>query len=134
VETNAANAVDICNTRHRILVRSPENSTTYCVLLIARVQILYTFLSVPLVASNTLASLSSPSTNVCVDTGVTKKTFLHVSQHVGLSDHSLDNFNRMRILVIEQNCLRSDFQCENRERFWIKELRVLHPDDINRKH
>jgi hypothetical protein len=64
---------------------------------------------------------------------LTKKTFLHVSQHVGLSDHSLDDFNRMRILVIEQNCLRSDFQCENRERFWIKELRVLHPDDINRK-
>ena len=39
----------------------------------------------------------------------------------------------MKILVIEQNCLWSDFQRENRERFWIKELRVLHPDGINRK-
>jgi hypothetical protein len=71
VETNAANVVDICNTRHRILVRSPEHSTKYFVLLIARVQILFTFLSVPFVASNTLASLSSPSTNVWMDTGVT---------------------------------------------------------------
>jgi hypothetical protein len=59
------------NTRHRIPVRSPENSTTYCVLLIARVQLLFTFLSVPFVASNTLASLSNPSTNAWMDTGVT---------------------------------------------------------------
>jgi hypothetical protein len=46
-------------------------STTYVVLLIARVQILFTFLGVPCVVSNTLASLSSPSTNVWMDTGVT---------------------------------------------------------------
>ena len=64
---------------------------------------------------------------------LTKKQFLPVSQHFGLSDHSLEDFNRMNILVIEQNCLWSDFQRENRERFWIKELRVLHPDGINRK-
>ena len=35
----------------------------YFTLLIARVQMLFTFLSVPFVASNTLASLSSPSTH-----------------------------------------------------------------------
>ena len=64
---------------------------------------------------------------------LTKKPFLPVSQHFGLSDHSLEDFNRMKILVIEQNCLWSDFQRENRERFWIKELCVLHPDGINRK-
>ena len=64
---------------------------------------------------------------------LTKKTFLPVSQHFRLSDHSLEDFNRMKILIIEQNCLWSDFQRENRERFWIKELRVLHPDGINRK-
>ena len=64
---------------------------------------------------------------------LTKKPFLPVSQHFGLSDHSLEDFNRMKILVIEQNCLWSDFQCENWERFWIKELCVLHPDGINRK-
>jgi hypothetical protein len=28
----------------------------------------------------------------------------------------------MTILIIEQNCLWSDFQRENRERFWIKEF------------
>ena len=52
-----------------------------------------------------------------------KKTVLPVSQHSRLSDHSLEDFNRMKILIIEQNCLWSDFQRENRERFWIKELR-----------
>ena len=64
---------------------------------------------------------------------LTKKTFLPVSQHYKLSDHSLEDFNRMKILIIEQNCLWSDFQRENREIIWIKELRVLHPDGINRK-
>jgi hypothetical protein len=54
---------------------------------------------------------------------LTKKPFLPVSQHFELSDHSLEDFNRMKILVIEQNCLWSDFQRENREIFWIKELR-----------
>jgi hypothetical protein len=48
-----------------------ENSTKYFTLLIARVQMLFTFLSVPFVASNTLASLSSPSTNAWMDTEVT---------------------------------------------------------------
>ena len=58
-----------------------------------------------------------------MDTGVILQTrpFLPVSQHFGLSDHSFEDFNRMKILVIEQNCLWSDFQRENRERFWIKE-------------
>jgi hypothetical protein len=43
--------------RLRIPVRSPENSTKYFALLIARVQMLFTFFSVLFVASNTLASL-----------------------------------------------------------------------------
>ena len=64
---------------------------------------------------------------------LTKKPFLPVSQYSRRSDHSLEDFNRMKILIIEQNCLWSGFQRENRERFWIKELRVLHPDGINRK-
>ena len=64
---------------------------------------------------------------------ITKKSFLPVSQHFGLSDHSLEDFKRMKILVIEQNCLWNDddVQRENRERFWIKVLRVLHPDGIS---
>ena len=71
VETHTSKVVNICNTRHRIPVRSPENSKHYFALLIARVQMLFTFLSVLFVASNTLASLSSPSTNAWMDTGVT---------------------------------------------------------------
>ena len=65
---------------------------------------------------------------------LTKKTFLPVSPHFGLSDHSLEDFNRMKILVIDQNCLWSDFQRENRKVFWFKELRVLNPDGINEKN
>jgi hypothetical protein len=106
---------------HRILVRSPENSTNYFVLLIARVQILFTFLSVPCVASNTLASLRSPSTNVWMDTGVTLP-----KGHFFLWASTSDCLNTVsRILTeieIEQNCLWSDFQRGKRERFWIKEL------------
>jgi hypothetical protein len=76
VETNAANVVNISNTRHRIPVRSPENSTKYFTLLIARVQMLFTCLSVPFVASNTLVSLSSPSTHAWMNTEVTlQKTY-----------------------------------------------------------
>ena len=51
---------------------------------------------------------------------LTKKSFLPVSQHFRLSDHSLQDFNRMKILVIEQNCLRSDFQRENRKGLGLK--------------
>ena len=51
---------------------------------------------------------------------LTKKSFLPVSQHFRLSDHSLQDFNRIKILVIEQNCLRSDFQRENRKGLGLK--------------
>jgi hypothetical protein len=124
--------------RHKhidIYIRSPENSTKYFALLIARVQMLFTFLSVPCVASNTLASLSSPSTNAWMDTGVTlqkRHFFLWASTPDCLTTVSRfstewksSSLNRTLCGVI--------FQRENRERFWIKELRVLHPDGINRK-
>ena len=121
--------------RHKhidIYIRSPENSTKYFALLIARVQMLFTFLSVPCVASNALASLRSLSTNVWMYTGVTLQ-----KSHFFLWASTLDCLTTVsRIwteIEIEQNCLWSDFQRENQERFWIKELRVLHPDGINRK-
>jgi hypothetical protein len=59
----------LCNTRHRIPVRSPKNGTKYLAMFFARVQMLFTFLSVPFVASNNLASLNSPSTNDRLDIG-----------------------------------------------------------------
>jgi hypothetical protein len=67
---------------------------------------------------NNICTLAINSTKYCVL--ILPKTFLPVSQHFRLSDHSLDDFNRMKILIIEQNGLWSDFQRENRERFWIK--------------
>ena len=101
----------------------------FVVLLIARVQILFIVWSVQCVASNTLASLSSPSTNACMDTLVTQQT-----SNFFVCDSTSDSLTTIsKILVIEQNYLWNDFQGENRERFCFKELRVLHPDGINRK-
>ena len=40
---------------------------------------------------------------------LTKKSFLPVNQHFRLSDYSLEDFKRMKILIIEHSCLWSDF-------------------------
>ena len=64
---------------------------------------------------------------------LTKKPYIPVSQHFRLPDHNLKDFDHTKILVIEQNCTSQKRQRENREKFWIKELGVLHPDGINRK-
>ena len=133
METNAANVVDICNTRYRILVRSPENSTKYFVLC-KSANIIY-ILECSICGLQYVGESKQPFHKRLNGhrSDLTKKPFLHVNQHFGLSDHNLEDFNKMKILVIEQNCLWSYFQRENRERFWIKELRVLYPDGINRK-
>ena len=65
---------------------------------------------------------------------ISKKPLLPVSQHFRQSDHKLDDFNRMKILVIEQNIHWSDAQRQVRESFWIKELNVHHPNGINKKY
>jgi hypothetical protein len=102
VETNTTNVEDICNTCRRIPVRSPENRRTYFVLLIARVQILFTVWSVQCVVSNTLASQSSPSTNACMNTLVTYQTsnfFVCASTSDSLT--TVPKILTMQILVIE---------------------------------
>ena len=120
METNAAIAVNICNTRHRIPVRSPENSTKYFALLIARVQMLFTFLNVPFVASNTLASLSSPFTNALMDTGMTLHFFLWASTPDCLTTVSRistewksSSFNRTVCGVIFNVRIGKDFGLKN---------------------
>jgi hypothetical protein len=134
-------------------VRSPENSTKYFALLIARVQILFTFSSVPFVASNTMLAHRKKCI-FCKVTPVSIQAFveglLRLANVLEATNGTLENvnnictlainsakyfvdFHRMNILIIEQNSLWSDFQRGNREIFWIKELRVLHPDGINRK-
>ncbi|XP_071150518.1 uncharacterized protein [Mytilus edulis] len=65
---------------------------------------------------------------------ISKKPLLPVSEHFRQSDHKLDDFNRMKILVIEQNIQWSDAQRQVRESFWIKELNVHHPNGINKKY
>ena len=72
---------------------------------------LITFLSVPFVASNTLGESKQPFHKRLNEhrSDLTQKIFLPVSQHSRLSDHSLEDFNRMKILIIELSCLWSDF-------------------------
>jgi hypothetical protein len=60
----------------------PEHSTKYFALLIARVQMLFTFLSVPFVASKTLASLN----NAWMDTEVTLQKDISLPAPTGFSD------------------------------------------------
>jgi hypothetical protein len=50
---------------------------------------------------------------------------LKLANVMGATNGTLKNVNNI--------CTWSDFQRENRERFWVKELRVLYPDGINRK-
>ena len=85
--------------------------------------------------SGELTGLSSPSTNVWMDTGVTlqkRHFFLWTSTPDCLTTVSRistewksSSLNRTLCGVI--------FNMRIGERFWIKELRVLHPDSINRK-
>ena len=72
--------------------------------------------------------------NALMDTLVTQQTSnFFVCASTSDSPTTISMILTMTILVIEQNFLRNDFQCEHRERFWIKELRALHPVGINRK-
>jgi hypothetical protein len=70
VETNAANVVDIIM-QHSSSYTSKVTGKQYKMFCTVNLQLLFTFLSVPLVASNTLANLSSPSTIAWMETWVT---------------------------------------------------------------
>jgi hypothetical protein len=62
-----------------------------------------------------------------------KKTHLPASQHFVLPGHSLDNFGRFKIYIIDHNLSWKENQRQKRESFWIRKLRTLHPEDINKK-
>ena len=66
---------------------------------------------------------------------LTKKTLLPVSQHFVSPEHSLDDFGRSKIYIIDHNpsCPRKENQRQKRESFWIRELQTLHPEGINKK-
>ena len=68
-----------------------------------------------------------------MDTGATlqKKPLLPISQHFRLPNHDLEDFNKLQILIVEQNIIWSDTQRLKRERFGIKEFRALHPHGAN---
>jgi hypothetical protein len=62
-----------------------------------------------------------------------KKTLLPVSQHFLSPGHSLDDFGRSKIYIIDHNPSCKENQRQKRESFCIRELRTLHPDGINKK-
>ena len=59
---------------------------------------------------------------------LTKKTHLPVSQHFLSPGHSLDDFGRSKIYIIDHNPSWKENQRQKREGFWIRELRTLHPE------
>jgi hypothetical protein len=64
---------------------------------------------------------------------LTKKTLLPVSQHFVSPGHSLDDFGRSKIYIIDHNPNWKENQRQKRESFWIRELQTLHPEGINKK-
>jgi hypothetical protein len=63
----------------------------------------------------------------------TKKTLLPVSQHFVSPRHSLDDFGRSKIYIIDHNPSWKENQRQKRESFWIRELQTIHPEGINKK-
>jgi hypothetical protein len=64
---------------------------------------------------------------------LTKKTFFPVSQRFVSPGHSLDDFVRSKIYIIDHNPSWKENQRHKRERVWIRELQTLHPEGINKK-
>ena len=65
---------------------------------------------------------------------LTEKPLLPIGQHFRLPNHDLEDFNKMQILIVEQNMMWSDPQRLKREGFWKTELRALLPHGINKKY
>ena len=64
---------------------------------------------------------------------LTKKTLLSVSQHFVSPGHSLEDFGRFKIYIIDHNPSWKENQRQKKESFWIRELQTLHPEGINKK-
>jgi hypothetical protein len=64
---------------------------------------------------------------------LTKKTILPVSQHFVSPGHSLEDFGRSKIYIIDHNPSWKENQRQKKESFWIRELQTLHPEGNNEK-
>ena len=64
---------------------------------------------------------------------LTKKTFLPVSQHFVLPGHSLEDFGRSKINIIDHNLSWKENQRHTRESVWIREIQTWHPKGKNKK-
>jgi hypothetical protein len=47
--------------------------------------------------------------------------------------HSLEDFDRSKIYIIDHNPSWKENQRQKKESFWIRELQTLHPEGINKK-
>jgi hypothetical protein len=65
--------------------------------------------------------------------GFTKKTLLPMSHHFVSPGHSLDDFGRSKMYIIDHNPSWKEKSKKKKESFWIRELRTLHPEGINKK-
>jgi hypothetical protein len=56
-----------------------------------------------------------------------------VSQHFVSPGHSLEDFGRSKIYIIDHNPRWKENQRQKKESFWIRELQTLHPEGMNNK-
>ena len=56
-----------------------------------------------------------------------------VYQHFVSPGHSLEDFGRSKIYIIDHNPSWKENQRSKRESFWILELQTLHPEAMNKK-
>ena len=136
VVTSVASAVSNCNAHKFSIARRQERRITSFAMSIAKHLIWFTSLIVTSAGRNTQEKCVHPF-NIRMNghrSDLTKKTLLSVNQHfVSPGRHSLDDFGISKIYIIDHNPSWGENQRQKRESFWIRELRTLHPEGINKK-
>jgi hypothetical protein len=63
----------------------------------------------------------------------TSKKMLKYNKNKYKPGHSLDDFGRSNIYIIDHSPSWNENQRQKKEHFWIRELQTLHPEGINKK-
>jgi hypothetical protein len=125
VVTSVASAVSICNTQKRSIVRRQERSIGSFAMSIAKNYLLDCHVCGSQYIGETVQPFKKRMNGHRSD--LTKKTLLPVSQHFVSPGHSLDDFGRSKIYIIDHNPSWKENQRQKRE------LQTLHPKGINKK-
>jgi hypothetical protein len=134
VVTSVAIAVSNCNTHKCSIARRQERSIRYFAMSIAK-HIMW-FTSLTHVCGSKYVGENVQPFNKRMNghrSDLTKKTLLPVSRHFVSPGHSLEDFGRSKIYIIDHNPSCKENQRQKKESFWIRELQTLHPAGINKE-